>query len=496
MKKNEKDMNATQQKMKQHPVIYWLTVMTLIIIVVAFVIVPSTTGLMSSRTDSALGYFEGKKIANDGYSLYRSNLSAMEMNLRNSMPAEQFDMYYQYYASTIKNSTIENYAVVKMLNDNGIKVSPSKIEDLLRQQCGDFGIGAVYVVDTSQNFGPANFSEHLYKIDRSKNNLRVKAARRNLAYREAASVFFSDMNALGTFSDNEKAFLNKMAGNSAAAEYFEVTDGMIDTEELALYVEANSDDFRTLSIQMLRADNKATAKEIAQELADDPELFTERAKVYNSTMRARDEGRMEGFAADIARKLNVTKDSTLKKITALDEGEISDILPIDGYFYIFKADAFAVEADADEIALSQVNELVNMIKLDEPELYRELMDGAAEAIVAKSRTEGFSTTASLYAAEVKKMESFPLNYGNASMLTGINPTQYSNDESFLSEVFSAEAGEVINPVSSGMDLMIFKVTERTEDTAAEANINENSIHNAMFSDYINDPSRLAVSQNG
>lgn len=493
MKKKEKETNATTERMKQKPIIYWMTVVTLIIIVIAFVVFPAIDGIFSPKMGSeVIGRYESTDVPGGQYSLYASNMNNMMYNVQSQYPPEQVEMYLSYFQSQIINQTIFTYGIVEELEKAGIGITSNKINRILKSQCGDPGLYAYYIIDPNQPINEANFSVKKYELAKAKNNLQVKGVRKNIALKAIVEDFQRDMDALSTISDAEKAFYTKMAQETVSGSYFKVTNEMISDELLATYVKENLSDFTKLDLSIIRTEDKQTAKDILLELTEDSELFTERATTYNSPALKEKEGKIDGFLGEIALQLNLTDEEVKDQLALLVADETTDIIEIDYYFYIIKANTEPTVAVAQEVVVSNQAAVISAIQADDSTLLDAFIEETAIALVEEAKADGFNSTAIGNGGTIEEMGEFSLNYNNASIIPSIEPAQFASNKTFLTEVFSAEVGDILNPVTSDADILVFKVTDKRTNSERASTGNEDQMNNALISNYIFDESRTQI----
>lgn len=496
MKKKEVIENNTTRRKEQQPLLYWGTIVTLVIVVLAFVVAPIFTGRYTAPVKSAIGSFEGKPISGDYYSLYQSNMQILRMNLSNMVAQGQISpemesAYFNFYRQESLRTTVEMHAISHLLKKAGIETSNNRIESMLREQCGDYGLGVLYRIDSSKAPSKANFSEKKYQEASLRNPSQVKGVKNVLMLRNNFALFGTDLSHLATFSQKETDFLNQMAKQTASADYFEITDSMISEEQLTPWIEKNLDDFTNLSLQVVRTGDKKKAKEIALEVSEDPEIFAERAKVFNAPLTD-SEGKISGYAYEIFSKLNIKKKATKALIEKLVEGELSSIISADGYFYLFKALKEAEKAESFLLVKTDREKILSIIKEKEKAHYETLLNEKAESIANEAKEGDFNKIASTYQAEILKLENIPLNYNNCEFLPSIAPTDFADDKVLFTELFSQKEGSTFGPVSNQNKIYLFHLVNRFEKADNAATINENSILETMYKGYIFSPKRYTA----
>lgn len=497
MKKNEKASNATYERKAQHPMIYWMTVITLVIIVLAFVIFPSFSRNTTVQREGYIGTYGGEIITQDVNSFYNSTMKtayqraeyqAYQYSMQNE--GMEYDQILNYFTSNVpsqsKDATIQAYGIKDLLKQTGIAVSSAKEYNLIQQNCGDINIGADY---RAQGGTPnkTNFSVKKYNLAKGRNNRKVNAAKRNVSMRYMAQNFMQDISTISSFSDAEKAFIEEMNKERLSMSYFKVTDDMISSEDLIKFTEKNIENFIELDLRMLRIGSKKQAKEVLAEINETPDLFIEKAEVFNSPAQIKKKGRIAGFCSDIENKLNLDE-STVKIVSNLQLGEISKILKVNDFFYIFKAESDPLVKESSALLANKKEDILKTLRKDDGDLYRTLLEDASKSIRAEAIDKGFEIVATSKSAEIKKLEDFPLNFNNSSMLEGLTDTSLSTNEPFLRDIFSTEEGSIIEPLQSGMDILICKVDSRSVSDAG-ASINEVKATEDMLINYVTNSKR-------
>lgn len=497
MKEKQIEGNDTTRRMEQQPFLYWMTVITLVIIVIAFVIFPAIDGGFSSTSNNAVATFMGEKIPGDYYSLYAANLQGLNNYLEQEVASGRIEpqmvsLYYNFYKGQVLNQTAEVVAINRILKDRGIQKSASKIESLIRQNCGDPQLGITYRIDNSKAPSKANFSEKKYKEAASKNPLQVKAIRKNLALRDNGQFFYSDLASLSTTSKKATDFLNDAAKKRYNLSYLKIDEDMIEDSSLIPHIEKNLKDYTMLSLQVVRCDSKKTAKEIALEIKEDPELFSERAKQYQATGITNSEGEISGFASEIFSQLNVSKEATKSMLLALTESEISDITNVDGYFYIFKANADAKHYEAEFILNNHKEAIIDAIKENDSQEFNALLQESALALYNQAKESSLEAVAAYVNGEVQKVEQVAINYKNSNLLPQIDGNFIHENKTLLLELAKLNQSQLLAPVSYQEDLYIFRLDDFSEVSDNQISFNQEDLVSDSFRNWVLDPSRFVA----
>lgn len=495
MKEKQFEGNDTTRRKEQQPLLYWMTVVTLVIIVIAFVIFPAIDGGFSSSSTNAVATFMGEKIPGDYYSLYAANIQGLNNYLEQEVSNGKIDpqmvqLYFNFYKNEILNQTAEVVAISKLLKDKGIQKSASRIETLMRQNCGDPQLGIMYRIDNSKAPSKVNFSEKKYKEAIAKNPLQVKAIRKNLTLRDNAQYFYSDLNSLTSKNEKFEQFLNEAAQKRYSCSYFKLDQDMILDDLLIPFIEKKSDDYIQLNLQVIRCDDKKTIKEIALEVKEDPELFSERAKQYQATGISDSEGNLEGFANDLFSQLNCTKQATKSLLLSLQEHEISDILNIDGYFYLFKANSMPLAQDINTIIAQHKSTILDSLKENENQNFVALMQETANTLYQEALKDGFETVAQNYEAEIQKIEKAPINYKNTSFLPQATGDVLYDNKTLLSELATINEPKLLAPVSYQDDIYLFYVDLIESVSDNQISFDQNNLISQAFRNWVVDPSRF------
>jgi len=490
MKKKNNNSDATSERIKQHPAIYAITVVTLVVIVAAFVVFPSVKGLLTPKVVNMVGTYEGTKVTNNPVSLYGSIRSKVYANAKRQYPSLTDDMLAQYFHGQVLSETFKYFGIVTMLEKSGITTSVAHTNDLLFRTCGDYSLGSLFTIDKLRAPSRSNFSKAKYDIARQTNPTKIKVIRKNLSTYDLVETFINDMSALSSFSNNEEKFIKEMGTKVASVKYFKLDETMIDNETLTEYIDENSDDFTSVDIRMIRTEDKKVAKEIQTELFETPELFAERAEVYNSTHYQAEKGKLGSmFISTLAKKLNITNSKNINEIVALEDGEISSTIKINENYYIFKAENSPVEADATSLLLTKKDDIIKEIRSTNPDILQDMIDITANNIQEKSSENGFEETANALNAKIDTIESFPLNYGNSTMLQTINADDASlstigSNKEFLMALFSGKKGDILEPITSGLDTFIFLVSDISTATDNDAATDAMQADSALLTNFI------------
>ncbi len=490
--KQNKEANATTQRKEKSPVLYWATIVTLVIIVIAFVVFPVFDGMLTPKAEKEiLGKYDGITVSAGPYSLYSSNMNYTYYSMQQQY-GEQASMYMNYYQQNIANETIFSYGIYKLLQDKGIKISNNKVNQILRDQCGDFGLSALFLIDYTQPISSANFSASAYQTAKETNPLLVQGVRSNLAIRGSVTDFQTDMDFLSTASEKEAEFYDTLAKTTATTSYFEVTEAMIDSLLIEDYVANNLSDFTQLDLTVIQSGSKETIETILTEVSEDHLLFAERAKTNTVSTLLEAQGVLSGFSTDIQAKLVIEKEAIIETLAALQENEISDIISFGGFFYLFKANKGAIVADPAQLAEAQKEEIIAVIKNEEGNIVADFITETANTLTEAAKTSTFEAIAELNNATIEKMEEFPLNYNNGNLLPSINPLNFAQNETFLTEVFSSNPGDLLSPLTDGLITYVVKLDTKITDSEKTANGTADQMASTLLSQYVLDESRAPI----
>ncbi|MDR2602024.1 MAG: peptidylprolyl isomerase [Spirochaetaceae bacterium] len=396
--KETKNDSTSELKRRFHsnPFVFVGTFITLVIVIIAFVLVPAIVPNAGTLDANKLtfGYYKNNPIIYTG-----SNYFAQARQQYNAeAPNYGWDEYtvwqQAYKAQVIRTAAL--YTVKK----TGYKPP----ESLVNKKTSELPI----FQDENGRFSRALYtqmppSERLALINDVNNNLIL-------------TRFWDDMFNI-RISEQEKEFIGRMAQSQrnfllAAFPYSSYPD-----EEVAAFAEKNPDIFVSVHFSQISAAKESEAKKILKSIEEGALTFEDAARNQSKDQYA-SRGGDAGAKLFYEIKNFVKNAEDAENLAKLEKGKLSAVIQTSDGWAIFRAEEDAKPIDAsDSTAISQIRSYIDSFErgLIEDHLFakaQELSDKAQD--LGKNGFEEAAANAGVTAVDFGPL---PINYGDASLFS-------------------------------------------------------------------------------
>ncbi|MDR2343487.1 MAG: peptidylprolyl isomerase [Spirochaetaceae bacterium] len=440
-----------KRRFKQHPLIFIGTVLVLVVVIIAFVLVPAIVpgeGPGAQRLD--FGSWNGKPIA------YSSGGFFARVLERNS---EQYRMGdYQAWRNAFETAA-ERTAILDIMNESGYQ--PSKVfvdrkvaEIPFFQENGRFSA-------IKYNKMPA--AERMKLWQDMRNDLTV-----NIYHEDVGTV---------KIAEAEAEFIGRMAlvqrkFSMTAFPYSSYPDN-----ELAAYASRNTDMFKTVYLSKITVPgSKREAQAVLDKILSKGITFEDAASTQSDDEYA---GRGGDTGSRMAFELSseIPDEEQWRAVINLPKDGISDLLELSTGWVIFRANDTARPPNLQDS--ETLDKIRGFLMESERGVVEDWLIVQAENFARQVRTEGFTTVVLGTGIETHEFGPLPVNYGDSPLFTSLNSFQAPglkdavSDENFWRVAFSTPVGEPSRPlVLSGNDsniVILYPEQELTDESDAAEN---------------------------
>ncbi len=452
----KKETPDTPKRGIKNPFIYAGTIILLVIVVIAFVFVPSVGGSLGSGGRGLdFGTYAGKSISYTQGSYFARQVQAVNDALRQQGLSEQnFQFFaYQVWREAFER-TVFRTAILDEVVTAGGRVTEARLDAKLAEN-------PAFLED-------GKFSARRYRETSMSEKLALRTSLRDDLL---SQLYLNEAYALAP-SSKEIAFVKDMAKETRSIEYVAFPLSAYPDTELAAYAAAHADLFRRLKLSRVTiTSSEADALKVRKQVESGSLSFEDAAKGHSKDAYA-DKGGALGtiyyfeLAGDLAKKEDADK------IAALKKGELSPVVKTaSGSFAFFRAEGEAASAELENPSvLSDVRSYVLSNEKGRVEDY--VIAKAKEFALAAA--SNFGAVGKAAGLEVKSAGPFPLNYGDLSFsIYGQNVPLFkrvneatsselayaSTSEKFLSAAFGLAPGSVSEPIVLGESVVVLRVKE-------------------------------------
>jgi hypothetical protein len=469
-KTHEETDSEMLRRFKTNPFIFIGTFIVLIIIIVAFVLVPAIVPEYGGRSgvDLTFGYYDKVPIT--------------------YVPGNYFAQYYDMVARYRQNTDNENYAYM------GYQIwreayEAAAIHTAILQEMKNAGYTApVKRVDRDVAGLPqfqenGRFSPVLYK--RMDNNSRLSLWKQ-VQEEIAENNFRSDVTGL-LKPGAEAEFIGKM---EALQRSFQMTVFDVDAypeEEYEAYAREHLDLFRNVRLSMVTvSSSEREARQVLDSIKNGETTFEDAARAHSKDMYA-DRGGDMGMKMFHELSVDIPEEETRDIVISLAKGDYSNVIKTAAGWFFFRCEEAVQAADlSDPAVMEKVRSYLRNFERGRMENWA--ID-KANSFIALVNEHGFNEALSLQGLQSGSFGPVPVNFGNVELFTAL-PSQSvaglsgsEENENFWKAAFSTPVGKPSGWVVQGSNVLVLFPVEEIE---AEASRQETVASNfsAYWLDYM------------
>jgi hypothetical protein len=457
-KKTDSVADAIQKKHSMHPLVYVGTVVTLVIIVFAFVLAgpggPMGRGGAGGPGNIVFGTYQGHDIAFYQGSYFAEERDRLANQVRNQgqqdTRASAQMVWYQAFINTA-----EHVAILLQAEKAGASVSEDAVDKALLSFPG-------YMDDSGR------FSETRYASTSAADRDATRKLTRDSLL---TNIFASDIINGVKAGTQETDFVKSMASTERSFTFVSLPFSSFPNEAVRAYADANKARFLHIKLsRILIKSSETQATEIRKKILDKTSTFDELAKTYSKDEYADKGGDMGWrYAYDVEADFDARE--TAQKVLTLKAGELSDVLKGTFGWLIYRCDSEAIAPDFNNATvLEDVKSYLNRYEKGKVEDY---FNGKAAQLATRAATVGFDKAAQEAGLKVASTELFPVNLGNVFSFAPLRavpdtetPTNAVYNEDFFIKAFSLAKDKVSAPIVLDDRVLVMKLKE--ERTLPEA----------------------------
>jgi len=470
---HEKSDSELVRRFKTSPFIFIGTFIVLVIVVVAFVLVPAIVpnAGFGRNVDLTFGYYDKVPISYVPGNYFAQYYEMVAHYRQNTVNSENYSFAnYQIWREAFEGAAIHT-AILHEMKKSGY-TAPAKIVDRDVARLPQF-----------QENG--RFSSALYR--QMDDNQRLSLWRQ-VQEDIIKEHFHADVTGLLKPAAEAK-FISNMA---AVQRSFDMTVFSVDAypeTEYEAYVREHSGLFRSIHLSMITVNSsEREARKILDSIKNGETTFEDAAKAYSKDAYA-DRGGDMGIKMFHELSTDIPEETEREKIIALARNEYSDVVKIGSGWSFFRAEEAVQEADASDAAvLEKVRSYVRNFERGRME---DWAIAQADKFITLVNEVGFEDAVAQQGIEKRSFGPVPLNYGNVDLFTTLTSQSVSelsssaSDENFWKVAFSTPVETPSRPVVQGSNVLVLFPKEETaaEESALEDII---STFNSYWLSYVSE----------
>ena len=456
------------RRFKSNPLVFIGTFVILIIVIVAFVLVPAIVpNAGGANVDLTFGFYDKIPI-----SYVQGNyLAQVQSNYARYMQGSINESNALSISSQIWRSafeeTVTHIAILQEMKKAGFVIPPELVDKEVRS-----------LPEFQEN---GRFSVTQYRrLDKATRMSLWKDVRDSLIARR----YISDVSGLRQPSQ-EAAFIGAMASRERTFDMAVFPLSSYPVEEITAFAAGSQDLFKTVHLSKITVNsNEREIRQILTAVEEGSQSFEEAARTHSQDNFAESGGDM-GIKMAYELTEEIPDDLERESVLGLARGAVSPIVKVPSGWAFYRAEETPAPADlTDQDTVEKIRTYLTAFR-------RGIMDdwliGQAEQLIALAEEKGFDIAAGELGWAKQNFGPVALNYGNFSLFKSLSTdtapelAAASSNENFWQTAFSTPLQSPSTPFMLGDNVLVLFPLE--ENTLEESDIE--SIVSSFTSYWIN-----------
>ncbi|AEF81309.1 peptidylprolyl isomerase [Leadbettera azotonutricia] len=449
-KQEESIKNDFVRRFKANPFIFIGTIVILIIVIVAFVLVPAIVpsaqggaGLnltFGSYNKAPISYVEG------------NYFYQVQQNMAQQYQSSLTESNYQFVLYQIWRQAFESAVVHAGILDEMKQAGYVAPEDVVDRE--------VALLPEFQENG--RFSAAKY---RQLDNNRRLALWRQVQDSVSVGHYVQDLTELKV-SSQESSFVSDLASPQRKFDLVAFPVSAYPDSEVVSYAQANPQLFKVTHLSRITINSsERDARQILGSIQDGTTTFEDAAKANSQDSFTENGGDM-GIIMAYELASTISDETIRQGIVNLSRGSFSDVLAIgEKSWAFFRAEEEPHNADtSDTSVVDKIRSYVMSFERGKAEDYTL---AEAEKFTADAREAGFDSAIGNRAIEKKSFGPIPVNYGDTSLFPSVSSSgvtelgNASTNENFWQAAFGTSINSPSSPFVLGDNVIVLYPTEET-----------------------------------
>jgi hypothetical protein len=456
--KEKKTHDETDSEMlrrfKTNPLIFIGTFIVLVIIIVAFVLVPAIVPEYGRRSniDLTFGYYDKVPIAYVPGNYFAQYYEMVARYRQNTDSNNYGNMGYQIWREAYEAAAVHT-AILQEMKIAGYTAPVKKV---------DRDVAALPQFQENGRFSPALYN----KMD---NNSRLSLWRQ-VQEEIAEKNFRSDVTGL-LKPGAEAEFIGRM---EAVQRSFKVTVFDVDAypdEEYEAYAREHSDLFRSARLSMVTvSSSEREARQILDSIKNGENTFEDAARAHSKDVYA-DRGGDMGMKMFHELGVDIPEEETRGIVISLAKDDYSDVIKTAAGWFFFRCEEAVQDADlTDPAVMEKVKAYMRNFERGRME---DWAIEKANGFIALASERGFEDALSSQGLQSSSFGPVPVNYGNVDLFTtlqsqSVNALSGSAENGiFWKTAFSTPVGSPSAPIVQGSNVLVLLPVEEIEAEASK-----------------------------
>ncbi|MDR1239543.1 MAG: peptidylprolyl isomerase [Treponema sp.] len=440
-------------RFKSNPFVFTGTIIVLVIVIIAFVLVPAIVPEAGSGGDLTFGYYDKSPISYVAGGYFAQVQDTIASQQQTSINEQNYPgRYYAIWQQAFQLAVIHTGILQEMKNAG--YTAPAKAVD--------WAVARLPMFQEDGRFSPARYQAY--------DNNRRLALWYQVQEEITKNHYLDDMTGL-LVPSRETAFISGMASPVRSFDMAVFSINTYPDSELLSYIEENAVIFQSTHLSKITVNSsEKNARKVLGSIQEGTATFEEAANTQSQDGYAERGGDM-GIKLAYELNVEVLTEEDRGKLLALKKGELSDIIKLDSGWAFFRAEEDVSPADTEDPAvrdkIRSYMQTFNRSRMDDWALAR------AEEFIALVRERGFDGAIIEQSLEKRHFGPLPVNYGGLDLFPGLASFSVSElasapwDEDFWKLAFSTPLRAPSAPFVQGTNvLVLFPLEESEADTSS------------------------------
>jgi len=456
IKTHEETDSDMLHRFKTHPLLFIGTFLVLILIIVAFVLVPAIVPEYSRRNevDLTFGYYDKIPITYVPGNYFAQYYEMVAQYRQQNMDNENYVYIgYQNWREAYEAAVIHT-AILQEMKKAGYTPSVKKV---------DREVAKLPQFQENGRFSPA-----LYR--RMDSNARLSLWRQ-VQEEITDNHFRSDVTGLLKPSA-EAEFIGKM---DARQRSFRMTAFNVDDypeEEYEAFAREQPNLFRSVRLSMITvSSNEREARQVLDSIKNGETTFEDAARAHSKDVYADRGGDMGIKMFYELLKVDIVDEETCNNVISLAKGDYSNVIKTAAGWFFFRCEDAAQEADLSDPAVME--KVKSYLRNYERGRMENWAIEKANDFIALVKENGFDEALSLRGLSSKSFGPVPVNYGNVEIITKLQTQSVpelagsEENENFWKAAFSTPVGNPSQWVVQRNNVLVLFPDEEIEVEASK-----------------------------
>jgi hypothetical protein len=452
-KRDDSSTSEILHRFKTQPLLFIGTVVVLVIVIVAFVVVPAIVPEAGRSEDLIFGYYNRvpiKYVPNNYFAQVQQSL------FQNYMPASD-DPNYMYTFLQVWRQAFEETVVYMGILDEMKSAGYVVPEDVVDRQVAELS----YFQENGR-FSPTKY--------RAMDNTTRMNLWRQVQENIAVQTYYSDMYNLKTASD-EPSFIASMASPRRSFDVAIFPFSSYPESEVIANAHTYPALFRVARLSRITiTSGERDARRVLETVRSGVTTFEEAARASSQDWAA-DRGGDIGMVMAFELEYEIRDEQDRERVLNLARGELSDVVATSSGWSFYRADEASQPADVND--LIQVERIKSYVMSNLRGRVEDWLIMEARRFISLAGQIGFSDAAVAYNINKNSFGPIPINYGDSVLFGSISSagipelTSASQNQFFWRTAFSTPINTISEPLVVGDSVIVLLPLEEIDADESE-----------------------------